>query len=77
MGIFTRIFRNTRVDADYHAHVNADGTQGGLVAIGAEIDPSANVEKYSVVQPGAKVAAGERVRAGDFVLPGGLTVRFD
>lgn len=77
MNILSCVFRSTRVDADYHVHVNPDGKSGGLVASEAKVDPSAHVARFAVVQPGATVAAGQRIRAGDIILSSGDTLRFD
>lgn len=62
---------------EYHTHINPDGTSGGRVAKSAQVDPTAYVEKFAKVLPGAIVGPGQLVRSGDMLLSDGYTLRFD
>tara|TARA_R110002124_G_scaffold153244_2_gene320279 strand:+ start:18506 stop:18751 length:246 start_codon:yes stop_codon:yes gene_type:complete len=44
---------------------NPDGSQGGLVAKTARVDPSATIELHAFVGPAVVVGAGQVVKAGE------------
>lgn len=77
MRLLSRIFRSTRIDADYTTHVNPDGSSGGSVATDAQVEAGAKIDKFSVVLPKAKVRSDQIVKSGDVVLASGTILRFD
>lgn len=68
MGIFRR---------DWEYHTNPDGSRGGQVFRGAQVDPSAFIGPTAVVLSGAKVGPGEIVKNGSIYTSDGHEVRFD
>ncbi|NCN84212.1 MAG: hypothetical protein GW808_05670 [Sphingomonadales bacterium] len=71
------VVRTTRELDFYHTHINPDGSEGGRVADSATIHPTAYIERYGKVLPGAQVREGQRVHAGDMILKNGGVLRFD
>lgn len=62
---------------EYHTHTNPDGSLGGRVANSAQVHPTAHIERFGKVLPGAVVGEGEVIRDGDMLLKDGHKLRFD
>ena len=76
MPLLSRIFKTTREADTFHTHINPDGTKGGRVADSATVAPTAYIERWAKVLPGAVVGDGERVKDGEFVFRNGQHIRF-
>ena len=66
-----------RINQSWAYHVNPDGSKGGQVFEGSNVDPSAYVAPTAVVLPGAVVEAGRTIRSGSIITETGAEVRFD
>lgn len=58
----------------WHRHTNPDGSIGGWVPDSADISPEAFVGQSAFVDPGSKLAAGQRVLDGQMLTKSGEIV---